>query len=179
MSDKLRDAAQAALEALECGDEETNPGHRCGHCDDYVDRNGLVRAALRAALAEPAPEPVAWQRRRLRPLGNPDDDDWITVREKLETRVPMEWRPLYVAPPTALAEPAPEPSGWIKCSERMPLNGDDVLAWETAAGAVVAIRYSASTTPWYIVGWLYAEYGNPNITHWMPLPAAPSAEGEA
>ena len=39
---------QAALDALTCTGESDDPGHRCGHCDDYVDRNGQVRAALRA-----------------------------------------------------------------------------------------------------------------------------------
>ena len=37
-------------DALTCTGESDDPGHRCGHCDDYVDRNGQVRAALRARL---------------------------------------------------------------------------------------------------------------------------------
>ena len=41
---------QAALDALTGTGESDDPGHRCGHCDDYVDRNGQVRAALRARL---------------------------------------------------------------------------------------------------------------------------------
>ena len=41
---------QAALDSLTCTGESDDPGHRCGHCDDYVDRNGQVRAALRARL---------------------------------------------------------------------------------------------------------------------------------
>ena len=41
---------QAALDTLTCTGESDDPGHRCGHCDDYVDRNGQVRAALRARL---------------------------------------------------------------------------------------------------------------------------------
>ena len=55
----LRAAAQQALEALTCTGEGDDPGHRCGYCDDYVDRNGPVRAALRAALAEP--QTTHWQ----------------------------------------------------------------------------------------------------------------------
>ena len=36
-----------ALEALTCNDDDIDdPGHRCGCCDDYVDRNGHVRAAI-------------------------------------------------------------------------------------------------------------------------------------
>ena len=48
---RLLDSAKAALEALTCSGEQDDPGHRCGHCDDYVDRNGVVRASLRAAIA--------------------------------------------------------------------------------------------------------------------------------
>jgi hypothetical protein len=68
------EAMKQALEALSCSNEyENDSGHRCSHCDDYVDRNGLVRAALRAAIAEASmqrltdvqqemeKEPVAWE----------------------------------------------------------------------------------------------------------------------
>ena len=47
------EALQMALEALTCIDDGGyDRGHRCGQCDDYVDRNGHVRAAIRAALAQ-------------------------------------------------------------------------------------------------------------------------------
>ena len=59
---------------------------------------------LTAALAEPVPEPVAWQRRRVKPTGNPLDDRWITTETKQEMRIEVEWRPLFAAPP---AQPAP------------------------------------------------------------------------
>ena len=39
-----------ALDALTCSGEDDDPGHRCSHCDDYVDRNGPLRAALRERL---------------------------------------------------------------------------------------------------------------------------------
>lgn len=44
------DALKAALEILSCNDEHDHPGHRCSYCDDYVDRNGTVRAQLREAI---------------------------------------------------------------------------------------------------------------------------------
>ena len=46
-----REAMQQALDALACTGEDDDPGHRCTHCDDYVDRNGPLRASLRARLA--------------------------------------------------------------------------------------------------------------------------------
>ena len=44
--DALRDAAQAGLDALDCDGES----HRCGRCDEYVDRNGVAREQLQAAM---------------------------------------------------------------------------------------------------------------------------------
>ena len=38
------------LEALECSGEPDDPGHRCSHCDDYVDRNSRLRHAARKRL---------------------------------------------------------------------------------------------------------------------------------
>ena len=38
------------VEALECNGEPDDPGHRCGHCDEYVDRNSVLRKAARARL---------------------------------------------------------------------------------------------------------------------------------
>lgn len=56
-----RELLRQVLETLTCTGEDDDPGHRCGYCDDYVDRNGPVRKALRAALEQPAPvqEPAA------------------------------------------------------------------------------------------------------------------------
>ncbi len=51
---------EQALDALTCSGDNDDPGHRCSHCDDYVDRNSVVRQALRAALAAPQPAP-AWR----------------------------------------------------------------------------------------------------------------------
>lgn len=53
-----RELMQQALEALTCSGEDDDPGHRCTHCDDYVDRNGTLRAALRDRLAQPEQEPI-------------------------------------------------------------------------------------------------------------------------
>lgn len=38
------------LDALECNGEPDDPGHRCGRCDEYVDRNSVLRKAARARL---------------------------------------------------------------------------------------------------------------------------------
>lgn len=46
----LKQLARESLHVLTCSEEDDDPGHRCSHCDDYVDRNGPHRNALRAAL---------------------------------------------------------------------------------------------------------------------------------
>ena len=43
---------EQALDALTCSGDNDDPGHRCSHCDDYVDRNSVVRQALRAAIEQ-------------------------------------------------------------------------------------------------------------------------------
>jgi hypothetical protein len=46
----LERLARESLHVLTCNEDDDDPGHRCSHCDDYVDRNGPHRNALRAAL---------------------------------------------------------------------------------------------------------------------------------
>jgi hypothetical protein len=46
----LEQLTRESLHVLTCSEEDDDPGHRCSHCDDYVDRNGPHRNALRAAL---------------------------------------------------------------------------------------------------------------------------------
>ena len=40
------------VEALECNGEPDDPGHRCIHCDEYVDRNSVLRKVARARLED-------------------------------------------------------------------------------------------------------------------------------
>lgn len=42
---------RAVEDALACTGESHDPGHRCAHCDEYVDRNSVVRKLIRAVLA--------------------------------------------------------------------------------------------------------------------------------
>lgn len=61
-------------------------------------------------------------------------------------------------------------SEWIKCSERMPDEGERVLiAWHFADGDFVSIgvRVGEST-------FTDGDFGTyPNVTHWRPLPDPP------
>lgn len=83
--------------------------------------------------------------------------------------------PLYTEVP---AQPVSEPyksNNWIKCSERMPADGFDVLCtaefnfpgdWRRKVG------YLRNDGGWFIYG------GSWEPTHWMPLPVAPAQESE-
>lgn len=55
------------------------------------------------------------------------------------------------------------PDGWVSCNERMPENNEQVLTWNG--------QYK--TTDLFLAGSFLCN--KPNlITHWMPLPAAPT-----
>ena len=96
MADRLREAAQAALKALEVATT-----HRVEDRQEIL----AARAQLRAALAERKPEPVAWQ------YVWPDGHVYTTdskqrmdrYREGAEERIPPEScgrvRVLYTHPP--------------------------------------------------------------------------------
>ena len=64
---------------------------------------------------------------------------------------------------------------WIPCSERMPKWGVEVLVRGKNLGARAG--YFNISGVWGCYG--FPVGSDPDVTHWMPLPAAPSAEGEA
>lgn len=52
---------------------------------------------------------------------------------------------------------------WIKVTDRMPEDDEDVLVYDDMYGVEVASHASD-------YGWLHCEYGYlENVTHWMPL----------
>jgi len=52
--ERLRALLVEAWEALHCEDDGDGvTSHRCGRCDEFVDRNDKVRDRIKAALAEP------------------------------------------------------------------------------------------------------------------------------
>lgn len=58
---------------------------------------------------------------------------------------------------------------WIPVSERMPEDRMSVILWDAEIGEVTSGHYSHKTQTFYHCG---DAIGN-EITHWMPLPAAP------
>lgn len=75
-------------------------------------------------------------------------------------------------------------SEWIKCSERLPDVGEDVLinekwssvpciAWITERGVWLANKDFVSCDGDCVIE---TDIEQSMVTHWMPLPAAPEAE---
>ena len=60
---------------------------------------------------------------------------------------------------------------WIACSERMPGDKQRVLVWDGEQLAI-AVRFSGPPAFWGFNAFDFTE-----VTHWMPLPAAPTPQG--
>lgn len=71
---------------------------------------------------------------------------------------------LAAAPQSPGSEPATVPGKWIPVSERMPENDGAYLCWDNRYVTTYAFIFGA---------WQANQFVAKNITHWMPLPAAP------
>ncbi|MBT1783131.1 DUF551 domain-containing protein [Enterobacter hormaechei subsp. xiangfangensis] len=67
------------------------------------------------------------------------------------------------------------PDGWVACSERMPEEGDDMIVF---TDEIVMSGVSYSKKKGFYLQALEYDDDEPvdNVTHWMPLPAAPQQE---
>ena len=65
------------------------------------------------------------------------------------------------------------PDGWISCSERMPKGYADVLVTD---GEHVEVKWWDESGYWNSWAELNSDIFADEITHWMPLPAAPQQE---
>ena len=63
---------------------------------------------------------------------------------------------------------------WIPCSERMPKPHQQVLVWEKDSEVETAELMASGE--FYVWGW--EGEVSPEVTHWMPLPAAPKRIAE-
>lgn len=64
------------------------------------------------------------------------------------------------------------PGGWTPVSERMPEDRESVLLWDIDLDDACSGHYSHQTGNFYQAGMIIEN----EITHWMPLPAAPQQE---
>ncbi|HHL5722256.1 TPA: DUF551 domain-containing protein [Klebsiella variicola] len=76
------------------------------------------------------------------------------------------WRRLLAAAPQLPgSEPATVPGKWIPVSERMPETDGNYWGWWSESKRQGPV--------WFIKSELQAQFQSSEITHWMPLPAAP------
>lgn len=154
----------------------------------------IVMVMARALLASMgAQEPVAWiSERNLKNLGKS-----FSVYVKHEP-VMVRPIPLYAAPQPAPVVPdekcdddgsttsefdhgwnacraamlqagnSPVQDGWVACSERMPNEDGNYWGWWSESKRQGPV--------WFIKSELQAQFQSAEITHWMPLPAAPKQE---
>lgn len=70
-----------------------------------------------------------------------------------------------------------EPGDWIKCSEKMPENGKNVLVVIKEDGYTdICVGETHGEGNWMISGEFWYEKSDPAITHWMLLPKPPEVE---
>ena len=63
-------------------------------------------------------------------------------------------------------------NNWIKCSEKMPENGKNVLVVIKEDGYTdICVGETYGEGNWMISGEFWYEKSDPSITHWMPLPS--------
>lgn len=79
-------------------------------------------------------------------------------------------RLLAAAPHLPGSEPATVPGKWVPVSERMPENDGAYLCWDNRYVTTYAFMFGA---------WQANQFVAKNITHWMPLPAAPQEVSDA
>ena len=64
--------------------------------------------------------------------------------------------------------------GWIKCSDRMPEKGEDVLVWHKHGFHMMATYGKVKNPSTYQIEWaLRNGAGVIEATHWQPLPEGP------
>ena len=66
-------------------------------------------------------------------------------------------------------------SQWIKCSERMPEEGEDVIIYDDLRQVHEGYYIQCGDyVSWEISSYDPSYYDEVNVTHWMPLPEPPA-----
>ncbi len=128
------------------------------------------------ALATLTAEPVAYtDDEELEDLSKHTFANMFTPRKEYKTD-PL-WLPLYTAPPAPVLRVA---DGWIKCSERYPEVGQEVLIRIPVCEKFNIENGKYEGDGRFLGAWFDTRgKGRPyKVTHWMPLPPPPEASNE-
>lgn len=97
-----------------------------------------------------------------------ESERWLQAEWASGQHVAKTWRPMR------RKLPAPAPStGWIKCSERLPVQAEMYLCFQPPENDGHGFRLN----DWMINPGRWGTWKS--VTHWMPLPAPPEPEKDA
>ncbi|EOT1074543.1 DUF551 domain-containing protein [Klebsiella pneumoniae] len=130
--------------------------------DPMINQGSEFAMMARMALAAMDSEPVAYTgERNLGYIDRGRETAYLWGKQNSESSDVALYRH---------AQPAPAvPGKWIPVSEQMPEDRTQVILWDAEIGEVTSGHYSHKTHTFYHCG----DAIENEITHWMPMPAAP------
>ncbi|MCS0745748.1 DUF551 domain-containing protein [Escherichia coli] len=146
-------------------------------------RDNIERRAYEIALASLEAEPVS-QTYKLPPLSSNEVNDaaW-KLHNMLTEHGPLNGRQFnnlkgcfYESLKVAMRNYPVIPDSWISCSERMPDDNQHVIILCDGAFVLYAQYRDGEFFDVVRNGEEFFETQSRNVTHWMPLPAAPQQE---
>jgi hypothetical protein len=142
--------------------------------DAALAKRPIAEHTSASLAANAGSEPVAWRVRR-----HDAPNYWIIFLHRPVDALAdpeREVQPLYTHP----SPPEGMVGGWVSVEERLPESDAPVLAhngkW-TGVAAWMSGDYLEPLERWQDEHREFIEMMGPAITHWMPLPPAPSTEG--
>ncbi|EHL7105511.1 DUF550 domain-containing protein [Salmonella enterica] len=187
LSKEALEAAADPSDPLEWADMQFllwDAQRRMGISDEFITRAMIEKLEINKSRQWPEPkdgEPRLHIKEQLAPVVPPAiEPDYEVIKSILPTANPDEyacciaadmWNACRAAMLQGAAVNSPAiPDGWVACSERMPETSGNYWGWWSESKRQGPV--------WFIKSELQAQFQSSEITHWMPLPAAPQQEAE-
>lgn len=133
-----------------------------------ANRAATAAPAVQAEQQEPVSHPYTLPPHVYRELVNSLRDTAVKYRDSQQLRAKIS-RTLSTAIAPAHGGNSPViPDGWIPVSERLPETDGNYWGWWSESKRQGPV--------WFIKSEIQAQFQSSEITHWMPLPAAPQQE---